>query len=355
MLAARFYSAGDIRVEEVKDPVVMEADDVIVEVALCGICGTDLHEYQAGPIVTPTTPHPLTHAQLPQILGHEFSGTVVDKGDKVTNLPAGTIVSVMPSVVCHECYFCRRGQQALCVRFASIGLSAEAGGLARYAKVKPYQIAILPESMSFEEGALVEPAAVAAYGVDRGNLNGGDNVMIVGAGPIGILSALYADAMGAGSITIIEPNPRRAKLAQHLDVGPVLDPNLEGTADHLQETTSGMGMDLTIECSGTSPGLNLGIDHTRRRGAIVQTGLHTKPAQIDAMKLSENELTIYGSWCFSINDWPRVIKLIERGKYPVRKALTSVIDIQDVVALGFDALSDPNGKDLKILVNPDLS
>lgn len=351
MLAARYYSAGDIRVEEVPDPVIIEPDDIIVEVALCGICGTDLHEYQSGPIVTPTAPHALTGAQLPQILGHEFSGTVVEKGKDV-HIPVGTRVAVMPSVVCHECYYCRRGQQALCVKFASIGLSAESGGLARFAKLKPYHLAPLPDALSFEEGALVEPAAVAAYGVDRGGLVGGDRVMIVGAGPIGILSALYADAMGAGSITIVEPNPQRAKLARQLNVGPVLDPNLEETAAALRESTQGLGMDLTIECSGTGPGLGLGISQTRRRGAIVQTGLHTKPAQIDAMKLSENELSIYGSWCFSINDWPRVIRLIERGKYPVAKALTSVIGISEVVSRGFDSLSDPNGNDLKILVRP---
>lgn len=352
MLAARYYSAGDIRVEEVRNPVVSAPDDIIVEVALCGICGTDLHEYQSGPIVTPTAPHPLTGAQLPQILGHEFSGTIVDKGGNSTPLPIGTRVAVMPSVVCHECHYCRRGLQALCVKFGSIGLSDESGGLARLAKVKAYQVAPLPETMSFEEGALVEPAAVAAYGVDRGNLVGGDNVLIIGAGPIGILSALYADAMGAGSITIVEPNPQRVKLAQELELGPVLDPSLEETPETLRETTQGLGMDLTIECSGTGPGLGLGIAHTRRRGSIVQTGLHTKPAQLDAMKLSENELSIYGSWCFSINDWPRVIRLIQRGKYPVEKALTSVIDIQDVVSRGFDALSDPNGSDLKILVRP---
>jgi (R,R)-butanediol dehydrogenase/meso-butanediol dehydrogenase/diacetyl reductase len=352
MRAARYYTAGDIRVEEVPDPVITDGDDIIIEVALCGICGTDLHEYQAGPIVTPKEAHPLTHAQLPQILGHEFSGTVQEVGKDVSGIAPGTRVAIMPSVVCHECYYCRRGMQTLCTRFASLGLSAESGGLARYAKVKPYQVAPLPDSMTLEEGALVEPAAVAAYGVDRGNLIGGDNVLIVGAGPIGVLSALYANAIGAGSITIVEPNPQRAKLARDLEVGPVLDPLTEDIHERLRDTTHGLGMDLTIECSGTEAGLNLSLSHTRRRGGIVQTGLHTKPAQIDAMKLSENELSIYGSWCFSINDWPRVIRLIGRGSYPVSKALTSVIDLANVVPFGFDALSDPQGSEMKILVRP---
>lgn len=352
MLAARYYTAGDIRIDDVPEPSIIEADDIIVEVAVCGICGTDLHEYQSGPIVTPTAPHPLTGAQLPQILGHEFSGTVVEVGRGVSGLPLGARVAIMPSVVCHECYYCRRGLQTLCVKFGSIGLSAESGGLARFAKVKPYQVAQLPDGMTMEEGALVEPAAVAAYGVDRGNLRGGDNVLIVGAGPIGALSALYANALGAGNVVIVEPNPQRAKLARDLDVGPVLDPSEGNVNDAVRDLTGGLGMDLTIECSGTGPGLDLSISNTRRRGAIVQTGLHTKPAQIDAMKLSENELSIYGSWCFSINDWPRVIRLIARGNYPVSKAVTSTIGIKDVVPLGFDVLSDPQGAELKILVRP---
>ncbi len=351
MRAARYYTAGDIRIEEVPEPVVTEADDIIVEVAVCGICGTDLHEYQSGPIVTPTSPHPLTGAQLPQILGHEFSGTVVEAGPKA-GVSVGTRVAVMPSVVCHQCYYCRRGMQTLCVNFASIGLSADSGGLARFAKLKPYQVFPLPDGMTLEEGALVEPAAVAAYGVDRGNLTGGDNVLIVGAGPIGALSALYAHTVGAGNILIVEPNPQRARLARDLNVGTVLDPSDGAVDDAVKELTEGLGMDLTIECSGTQAGLALSMNNTRRRGGIVQTGLHTKPAQIDAMKLSENELSIYGSWCFSINDWPRVIRLIARGNYPVSKVVTSAIDIKDVVADGFDVLSDPEGSELKILVRP---
>jgi (R,R)-butanediol dehydrogenase / meso-butanediol dehydrogenase / diacetyl reductase len=132
----------------------------------------------------------------------------------------------------------------------------------------------------------------------------------------------------------------------------VLDPSNDAVDDAVRDLTEGLGMDLTIECSGTGAGLELSINNTRRRGGIVQTGLHTKPARIDAMKLSENELSIYGSWCFSINDWPRVIRLIARGSYPASKAVTSTIDINDVVPFGFDVLSDPQGGELKILVRP---
>src|SRR6478609_12030501 len=117
MKAARFYTAGDIRIDDIATPSIGSDDDVLVEVAFCGICGTDLHEYLAGPIVTPMTPHPLTGATLPQTLGHEFSARVVEAGPDVTDVRVGDRVAVMPAIVCGKCRFCRRGLGHLCVKF----------------------------------------------------------------------------------------------------------------------------------------------------------------------------------------------------------------------------------------------
>jgi (R,R)-butanediol dehydrogenase / meso-butanediol dehydrogenase / diacetyl reductase len=351
MRAARFHAAGDIRIDDVAEPTITEPDDVIVEVELCGICGTDLHEYLMGPIVTPTEPHPLTGVTNPQILGHEFSGTIVEVGPEA-GFAVGQRIAVMPSVVCHKCFYCLRGFHTLCTRFASLGLSAAWGGLAKYAKLKPYQVAPIPDSMSFEEGAMIEPAAVAAYGVDRAGVTGGDNVLVLGAGPVGGLTALYAAAVGAGNVVIVEPNPQRAALAKALDVGPVVHPDELAAGDLVAELTGGIGFDLSVECSGSEPGLQSAVAATRRRGSVVQTGLHTKPAAIDMMRVAESELTLYGSWCFKITDWPRVIRLVARGEYPVTKALSSVIELDEVVTGGFDVLVDPQGSDMKILVRP---
>jgi len=136
MRAARFYDKGDIRLEDVEVPGIHAPDEVLVEVAWCGICGTDLHEYVVGPIVTPVSPHPLTGATLPQTLGHEFSARVVEAGPEVTDVRVGDRVAVMPAIVCGRCAYCRRGLGHLCVRFACTGLSAETGGLAQYAVLK---------------------------------------------------------------------------------------------------------------------------------------------------------------------------------------------------------------------------
>jgi (R,R)-butanediol dehydrogenase/meso-butanediol dehydrogenase/diacetyl reductase len=352
--AARFHGKSDIRVEDVPQPSPKAADDVLVEVAYCGICGTDLHEYLVGPIVTPTSPHPLTGVTIPQTLGHEFSARVVEIGGEVTDVRVGDRVAIMPAIVCGKCHYCRRGLGHLCVKFACTGLSAETGGLAQYAVLKDYQVSTLPDAVSDVEGAVVEPASVAAYGIDRVGVHGGDVVLITGAGPIGVLSALYADAIGASTVVIAEPNPNRAALARGLGVGPVLDPTTDGFADAIAELTHGLGVDVVAECSGSTPGLTTALDSVRRRGSIVQTGLHTKPATLDAMKLAEKDVSLVGSWCYLITDWPRIIRLIASGKYPVSKAVTATIPLEDVVTRGFDVLVDPRGDQLKVLASPTL-
>jgi (R,R)-butanediol dehydrogenase/meso-butanediol dehydrogenase/diacetyl reductase len=354
VLAARFHDKGDIRLENVDIPMLKSPDEVLVEVAWCGICGTDLHEYLVGPIVTAVTPHPLTGATLPQTLGHEFSARVVEAGPEVTAVVVGDRVAVMPAIVCGRCAYCRRGLGHLCVRFACTGLSAETGGLAQYAVLKDYQVAKLPDAVSDVEGAVVEPASVAAYGVDRAGVHGGDVVLVTGAGPIGVLSALYANAVGAATVVIAEPNPNRAALARDLDVGPVLDPTDAGFDDAIADLTDGLGVDVVAECSGSTPGLATALTSVRSRGSIVQTGLHTRPATLDAMTLSAKDVTLVGSWCYLITDWPRIIRLIASGKYPVARAVTARIPLRDVVTKGFDVLVDPRGDQLKVLASPTL-
>lgn len=350
MRAARYYGKKDIRVEDVAAASVRELDDVLIAPSYCGICGTDLHEYAVGPIVTPTTPHPLTGVTLPQILGHEFSATVVEVGSAVRDVRPGDRVAVMPAIVCGRCRYCRRGQGHLCVQFACTGLSAETGGMADLAVIKEYQAARLPDEVSDLEGAVVEPAAVAAYGVERAGVTGGDVVLVTGAGPIGILTAMYASAAGASSVIISEPNRNRSALAEKLDIGHVVDPTTGALDELVGQLTGGDGVDLAVECSGSTPGLASCIEQTRKRASIVQTGLHTRPATLDAMALSEKDLTLYGSWCWNVTDWPRIIRLIATGQYPVAKAVTAEIPLDDVVARGFEKLIDPQGDELKVLV-----
>lgn len=350
MRAAVFHGAKDIRIENVAGPTDVGPGQVLVRPYWCGICGTDLHEYAVGPIVIPADPHPLTGAKLPQIIGHEFSAEIVEVGDGVDNVRPGQRVSMMPIITCGQCYYCRRDLAHLCVRMGCVGLSHDWGGIAELAVVPAAQVYPLPDELTEIQGALVEPTAVAMYGVDHANIRPGDIVLITGAGPIGALASIYAESLGA-RVYISEVNPVRADLARSLDVGEVLDPSKTDVVQVLKDATGGIGVDAVVECSGNERALLTGIEAVRSAGVVTQTGLHTKPAAIDPMQISLREITYNGTWCYPLGDWPRVIDLIARRGLPVQKVVTDEIGIDDLVEKGFETLLSPTGEQVKVLVN----
>ncbi|PRY10516.1 2,3-butanediol dehydrogenase [Kineococcus rhizosphaerae] len=350
MKAAVFHAAHDLRVQEVPEPGAVGPTGVRLRPIVCGICGTDLHEFAAGPIVTPAQPHPLNGSVLPQVMGHEFSAEVLETGPEVTSVRAGDRVVVMPLVTCGRCYFCRRGLNHLCVVMACVGLSYDGGGLAEQIVVPEHLVTRLPDEVSDVQGALVEPAAVAAYGVDRAGTVPGDTVLVTGAGPIGALAALYAAASGAARVIVSEPNPRRRALAEAFGVAEVVDPAAVDLTDFVRERTEGLGADVAVECSGSEPGLRSALAAVRAAGTVAQTGLHTRPASIDPMDLSNRDLTLVGTWCYPVNDFGRVLRLIAGGTFPVEKVLSDVVTIDDVVSQGFERLLDPASDAQKVLV-----
>jgi (R,R)-butanediol dehydrogenase/meso-butanediol dehydrogenase/diacetyl reductase len=348
--AVRYHAARDIRVELVTEPDGLLPNELLVRPRVCGICGTDLHEYVAGPIVTPTEPHPLTGAQNPQILGHEFSADVVEIGSDVHSAKPGDRVAIMPLIFCGQCYFCLRGLNHLCSTMACVGLSWAWGGLGELAVVADYQVAVLPDELSYEQGALIEPAAVAEYGVARGGVRPGDSVLVAGAGPIGALTVLAAQAAGAGAVYLSEPNRLRASSAAHLGATKIFDPTQTSLAEELKERTHGIGVDIAIECAGNARALEDCVNSTRRHGTVVQTGLHVGPAEVHPMVWSLNDLTIVGTWCYRVYDWQRIGALIQSGAFPVERVITAQIAMDATVPDGFDVLIDPEGSAIKILV-----
>jgi (R,R)-butanediol dehydrogenase/meso-butanediol dehydrogenase/diacetyl reductase len=351
MRAALFHARHDIRIEDVPEPEAPGPHEVLLRPALCGICGTDLHEFTHGPIVVPSaTPHPLTGAVAPQILGHEFSARVLAVGAEVTKVAEGDRVSVMPLIYCGACYYCRRGLNHLCVQMACTGLSWHGGGIAEQVVVPDYQVEKLPDQVGDVQGALVEPTAVAAYGIDRTGFVPGDTVLITGAGPIGALSALYAHAGGAAQVIVSEPDAGRRKLVDELGVALTLDPTTTDVPEAVRELTQGVGADVAAECSGSEAGLAATLAAVRSRGTVAQVGLHVRPAAIDPMDLSNRDITLTGTWCYPVQDWPRIIALLASGRLPIEKVVSDVIDAADVVSLGFERLVRPGTDVQKILV-----
>jgi len=374
--AVRFHGKEDVRLEDVPAPGPLAPREVLLKPQFCGICGTDLHEYVEGARVIPSKPHPMTGAMLPQILGHEMSADVIDVGSKVTDTKPGDRVSLMPLLYCGRCYFCRRGWNHLCANHACVGLSWAWGGFAEYMAVPDYTVVVLPDGVSYEQGALLEPAAVAAYAVERGRVQGGDSVLVSGAGPIGALTALYAKAIGAGSVYITETNPQRLGLARSLDVGRVFnpldpeeafvrrqprdaatgvfDPSKSWVVDALRELTGGIGVDVAVDCTGNETGLNTCINAVRARGTVVESALHVKPPAVDIYALALKDVGLESTWCYHVYDFPRYASLIATGRLPVEKVVSARISLEEIDEKGFKVLIDPKGNATKILVYPDI-
>ncbi|MGH2935235.1 MAG: 2,3-butanediol dehydrogenase [Gaiellaceae bacterium] len=351
MRALRFHAARDLRIEDVPAPAEPGPGEVVIKVATCGICGTDLHEYVAGPIVTPIEPHPLTGATNPQILGHEFAGDVVATGEGVTSVGEGDRVAVMPLAYCGECAYCRRGLQHLCATMACVGLSHPWGGMAELATVAEYQVVPLPDAVSYSQGALIEPAAVAAYGVERGGVKPGDRVLVTGAGPIGALAALCAQAAGATAVYVSEPNAARRERAEALAVATVLDPLAVDVPAYLHDETDGLGVDVAIECSGHANGFAGAIASLRRRGTLAQTGLFVGQAAVEPMLWSLNDLTIVGTWCYWVYDFARIASQIGAGRLPVERVITSSAALDDA-SDAFERLASGAADEIKVLIDP---
>lgn len=196
MKAARWYAAKDIRVEEANIPTPND-NQVKIEVKFTGICGSDLHEYTHGPQLIPVdNPYPLNGHQGTTTLGHEFSGVVEAVGKNVTNVKKGDRVTVEPIFRNPESPFITTGEYNLSEPLGFVGLTSN-GGFAKYTVVEDYMVHKMPDKMTFEQGAIVEPAAVAAYAIHQSGMKMGDTVLITGAGPIGLLTVQVAVATGA--------------------------------------------------------------------------------------------------------------------------------------------------------------
>ena len=352
MKAARFYTAGDIRVEQAAAPEAGPvADQVLVRTSECGICGTDLHEYRHGPIHTLADPHPRSGAHIPQILGHEFAGEVVAAGPDVRGVAVGDRVAIMPQVYCGRCAQCLAGRQQCCLNLTAVGYSWPWGGFAEYALLHEPQVSPLPDEMSDAAGALVEPAAVGVHAVASAPVRPGDTVLVSGGGPIGQLTALAAVAAGAGAVFLAEPNDGRRTLAAGLGLSDVIDPRAESVAERLTAETDGLGADVAMECSGSRPGLEGCLAAVKSGGTVVQTALFPGPVELDVSgALTMRDVTLRGVYCYPVTSWPRVIRMIASGRLPVERIVTGRIGLDDIVPRGFEALIDPGGTHVKVLV-----
>lgn len=352
MKAAIWYGRDDVRVEETPDPGAPGPGEVVLKVGACGICGTDLEEYRAGPLFIPVgQPNPLTGRMAPVILGHEFAGEVVEVGRGVSDLRAGDRVAPDVIIACGACYWCQRHQPSLCDGMAALGLSGD-GGLAEFCRVPVSMCVRLPNGMPFDHAALAEPLSVAVRAVRKGRLALGERVAIFGGGTIGQLALQVARSAGAGLVAVVEPHAGRRELARQLGADAVIDPRATDPTEALRALTR-IGPDLVIQASGAPEANNAAVDAARKGGRIVVVGLPLGPSTFNFMALVATEKEVVGSLAHVYDeDYTAAVHLLGEGRVAVEPLITERIPLADLLEGGLHRLEREPASTLKIVVHP---
>lgn len=352
MKAALWYGKNDVRVEEVEDPKVVKGS-VKIKVKWCGICGSDLHEYLGGPIFIPVgQPHPLSGNTAPVVLGHEFSGEVVEIGEGVTKFNVGDRVAVEPIVACGKCAACREGKYNLCSSLGFHGLCGSGGGFAEYTVFPEEFVHKIPDSMSYEQAALIEPMAVALHSIRMANFKTGDTAIVLGSGPIGLATIECLKAAGAKLVVVLQRKSIRQEYAKKAGADVVLDPNEVNIVEEVKKLTDGVGVDAAFETTGAKVGFNTGLDCLKFEGTMVVTSIWEGETSFNPNVLVFSEKKIVGTLAYR-HEFPATIAQMSDGRIKAEGYITKRILLDDIVEEGFGALTGPEKKThVKILVTP---
>lgn len=354
MRAARFHDGGDVRVENIESTPVGETD-VRIEVAACGICGSDLHEYRAGPHFTPRETHPRTGQSNPTTMGHEFSGTVSEVGAEVSRIAVGDRVTVEPNIPCGDCLYCEDGTYHLCKNAVAVGFHTGSGGFAENAVVPEQHVHVLPDGVTLEEGALVEPLAVGLHAVRQSGLSAGDTVSVFGCGPIGLTVINAAVTAGAKRIFASEPNETRREVALELGADVGIDPMEEDAVETIKERTPD-GVDVAFEFAGIGPAFNSAVRSTRRAGTITVGSISDSDITTNMFDIVAAERKVVGTNCYGFppqsfrTEFDAIIRSLAAGTVDTDAFITGRIDLEDIAEEGFEELLDSETEDVKILV-----
>lgn len=347
MKAARFHAKEDVRIDDIEEPTPGPGE-VKIRNAYSGICGSDLHIYFAPEAagVNFDEPHPLTGSLPPQVLGHEFSGTVAELGEGVDSVRVGDRVAVWPIYYCGECPACEKGMVNVC-RFISFhGVMSNGGGMAEYTTIAASKLHVLPDNVDLRMGALVEPMAVAWHAVERSGIQAGQTALIAGAGPIGIGVWFALRARGVETVIVSEPSSERRAAIQGVGATTVVNPAEEDLTARVQAETGGRGVDVAFDAAGVAPAVASALTELTPGGQVIVVAIHERPIELLPTQLVMSETGIQGTLGYLQSDFDAVIKAMSEGGYTA-EGWVSEVPLEGVV----EAITDLRaGKRMKVLV-----
>ncbi len=324
-------------------------DEVLVQVEAAGICGSDVHIYEW------TSGYEFLEKNFPVTLGHEFAGVVVDAGPEAKGrFRPGERVTSETGKICGRCFYCQRGRGVLCelrLQFGRIGLERN-GAMARFLTVPWTSLHRIPPSVSFEEAAMTEPAGVALGAVRTATIDPGDDVAILGPGPIGLMILQMCKARGAGQIMVfgLKDDEPRLKVAKELGADRVFIAGQEGIREAVLDLTAGRGLAVVFEVSGSPKAAASGLQMLRPTGELILVGIYSESTPFDATRQIVRPIrTIKGSWGAASPDWDRVLTMLGTKKLNLQPLISKVLPIEEA-SEGFEIIRRREG--LKVLFKP---
>jgi L-iditol 2-dehydrogenase len=348
MRALVLHAVGDVRLETISRPECREGH-VLVRVGFCGVCGSDIPR-----VFTKGT------YSFPRVCGHEFAGTIEQTGPGVDDFSAGDRVAVFPLIWCGRCAACEEGRYVQCSDYDYLGSRSD-GAFAEYVVAPRENLVPVPSGVSLEEAAMTEPAAVALHAVKRaGGTSPGEVVVVLGAGPIGLMVAQWARALGASRILVFDIVPRKLDLAKRLGFEDVFHSREEDPVAVTEDATGGQGAHVCIEAAGVPPTLIQALTAARRSGRVVLLGNPSADASLPAPLLSRlmrREVNLYGTWnsrysaCGNDDDWRASLEAMARGTLSLEPLITHRLGLDEAFD-GLVVMRDQTEFVSKVLIEP---
>lgn len=315
---ARGY--GNIEIREIQRPVVKE-NEVLVEIKAAGICGSDLHHYEIGDQVA-----------IPVVLGHEFSGDVIEIGSGVKGWKIGErVVSETHAYACYGCHLCQMGKYHLCKERKGFGSGVD-GAFTQFIAVPARLLHRIPDHLSYPEGTIIQPAAdIVNAVVTNSSLKAGDAVVVLGPGPMGLLTVEVARAAGAGRVIVVglDADKERMDIAARIGADITINSSKEDPVERVKVLTNGRGADVVFEVTGAKGALLQGLQMLVQKGQMTIIGVHRLPVEIPIRALQRAEQSISGSAMSTWIDYERAIQLTKAGRIQLKPLITDVLPITE--------------------------
>lgn len=335
--------ASRFEVRDVPKPQIA-ADEVLVEVKACGICGSDVHGMDGSS----------GRRKPPIIMGHEAAGVIAEVGDSVTRWQVGDRVTFDSTVYCGRCHFCRRGDVNLCDNRQVLGVSCDEfkrdGAFAEYVAVPELIVVGLPDGISYEQAAMVEPVSIAVHAAARVPVQLNDTALVVGAGMIGLLAIQTLKARGCGYVMAVDTKEARLDLARQLGADKCFNPHECDVVEEITKRTGGRGVDVAMEAVGFPPTVEMAVKAVRKGGSVGLVGNLSPAVELSLQTVVTRELSLYGS-CASRGEYPACLDLIANGTVQVDPLISGMVSLEEAPEW-FARLKSGQENLMKVMVRP---